>query len=181
MVKRILLLVVACAACATVADVEVNRPIPGGGEGDRDGDGNVEDGGAPTTTDGDGGAGTDAPSTPDESAPDPFACGCDAGFACCVRTSAANGTCDVPSACTEPGSLVVGCTRSSINGRDCCWRPDGGITQAVFTAGCEPSTAACQNATDCAGHGDTCTTLTCKGVLFGVCASPAPSWFVCPP
>jgi hypothetical protein len=174
MVKRFLLLVVACAACATVADLEVNRPVAEPGTSDRDGEG-VEDGAAPV-----GDARNDS-SSPEDTGPSALACNCDAGSACCIRSSASP-ACDVPSCSTEPGSLVVGCVRSTNDGRDCCWRPDAGTALASFGAGgCKASTAACQLDGDCAGQGDKCTTLTCKGVTLGVCAASAPPWFVCPP
>jgi hypothetical protein len=169
MVKRFVLLAVACAACATVADLEVNRVDGGGGATDRDD--SDEAGTAPLAE-----AGTDSPSVVLDSGAPTIACGCDAGSACCIRASSAP-ACDVPS-CTENGSLVVGCTRSSSDGRDCCWSPDAGIARASFGAGC--SFAACQSDDDCAGYGGKCTTLACKGVALGVCAPSAPTWFVCP-
>jgi hypothetical protein len=177
MVKRSVFawVVVACAACATVADLEVNR-VDGGGSSDRD-DAD-EAGTTPPAEAGQGGA--DAPAVPD-TGPPTVACGCDAGSACCIRSSSSP-SCSDPSSCTEPGSLVVGCTRSSTDGRDCCWSADGGIARASTGAsGCAASTAACIDDDDCVAYGGKCTTLACKGVAVGVCAASAPSWFVCPP
>jgi hypothetical protein len=181
MVKRrwivAIVALIACAACATVADIEVNR-TPGDESpgGDSDDGGSIEEGGGGPKLD----AGADAPvETVDSEAP-VLACNCDAGSSCCIRSSAAP-ACDVPS-CTEPGSLVVGCVRSTTDGRDCCWKPDAGTAQASFgSAGCSSETAACQTNADCGDQGGKCTTLTCKGVTVGVCAAAAPSWFVCPP
>jgi hypothetical protein len=182
MVKRIVLFFLGCAACATVADLEVNRVDGGGGSsssgsgssGNAAERGDSDEAGATPPAE----AGVDAAASID-AGPTVHACGCDAGSSCCVRTSSAP-ACDVPS-CTEPGSFVVGCVRSTNDGRDCCWSPDGGIATASFRAGCGSSLAACETDDDCAGHGDKCTTLACKGVALGVCASSAPTWFVCPP
>ena len=174
MVRRFVLVVLACAACATVADLEVNRPEGEAEIADRDGKG-TEDGSTPVVD-----AGIDA-ATPAEDAGSPVhACGCDAGSACCIRSSSAP-ACDAPASCTEPGALVVGCVRGGTDGRDCCWKPDGGVALASFGAGCASNTAACQSNDDCLAHGGKCTTLLCKGIALGVCASAAPSWFVCPP
>lgn len=143
MVRRLLVGLLACAACATVADLEVNRAGNDGPARDSDDSGVVEEGGAITVAD----AGSEATS--------------------------AEGDASAP---------VVGCVRSTNDGRDCCYSPDAGIAQASLrTSGCASSTRACQSDDDCGGSGGKCTTLTCKGVLFGVCAAAAPPWFVCPP
>lgn len=171
---RFILLVVACAACATVADLEVNRPVPDPGASDRDGEG-TEDGSIPVVE-----AGSDAPISPGDDGGPVHACGCDAGSACCIR-STSTPACDLPASCTESGSLAVGCVRSGSDGRDCCWKPDGGSAQASFGPGCASDGAACQTDADCVAFGGKCTTLVCKGIALGVCAASAPSWFVCPP
>lgn len=176
MVRRLSFVLVACAACATVADLEVNRADAGSGSADRN---DVDEAGATPPAEAGAGDGTDTSTTSPDAGPPTAACGCDAGAACCIRSSAAP-ACDVPS-CTDPGSLVVGCVRASTDGRDCCWNADGGVARSTFGAGCASSTAACVTDDDCAGQGGKCTTLACKGVALGVCAPSPPSWFTCPP
>lgn len=176
MVKRLhfTVLVLACAACATVADLEVQRADGGASSssgGTSDGSDSDEAGATPPVE-----AGIDAAPNPGTPV---HACGCDAGSACCIRSSSAP-ACDVPS-CNEQGALVVGCVRSTSDGRDCCWSPDAGTARSAFAAGCAADTVACIGNEDCVGHGGKCTTLSCKGVALGVCAAAAPSWFVCPP
>lgn len=178
MVKRLVLLLAACAACATVADLEVNRA---------DGDSGTDSG---TDSDARSNERADDPNAPadggsdvtiaDDTGPPVLACNCEAGSACCIRSSAVP-ACNVSSCSTEQGSLVVGCLRSTTDGRDCCWHPDAGTALASFGAvGCKANSAACQVDGDCIGQGGKCTTLTCQGVTLGVCSASPPPWFVCP-
>ena len=181
MVKRIAALAITCAACATVAGVEVSRP-PADEPVDRDDDdsGAGRDGESAGGGERDGGEG----STDPDGAPI-STCECDAGEVCCVRSAGASCVTRDPGSCDDPGSLTLGCTQPSIDGRDCCWNEDGALRGTTLGAGgCATARAACVTDDDCTPYGGACHTRACAGMTFGICApsdAAVPAELRCPP
>ena len=174
----VLFALVATAACATVAGVEITRP-PGEG--------------APLDTDQ---TNKEIAEAAAEAAPDPLpdgasdapvlACGCDAGTACCIPPGGGGSSCVVPDAgtCEGPDTFMLACFRPGPDGRDCCWNTGAPVRRTTYGPACVSERAACLADLDCQAYGGKCQTIPCKGVNIGICTSTgsAPgSVLNCPP
>lgn len=164
----IVVLGLAVAACATVADLEVSRAAPD--SVDRDDpkappvDAATAPDGAVIPPPGDGGPAADT-----GIAPPPTVCMCPAGEGCCATQGAAV-KCTPGSgaaSCTANGGFFIHCSGGDVaNGRVCCFTKD--VAGTFYAASCADAGAQiCTDETECTSG--TCESTTCRGASLKAC------------
>lgn len=167
------------AACATVADLDVEHDR--GPVGDSDDSGVTEDtNGRVPQADGGGPIGDAKPDTPPDFAP----CACPVTDGCCVPPTG-NGTCLAPanpSTCTSANGIFLRCVASDVdNGRACCLAGD---TRSSFFAGTcrDAGGQLCVKDDECdTARGEGCVKTTCRQVSVSVCVEEGGALPACPP
>lgn len=178
----ICLAVAGAAACASIADLDVQYPAEATGADDvgdaiADGPRFVRES---STTLLDAGKivlepGPMTPCIGEAGLDDDGGCDEKAGLGCCIKTAAADDAAS-SSACMQqwqaptecPDYVFIACRRS-VDDSTCCWRTNGKGRSAVYTGVCEGGLA-CVDDADCPSEGPLagCHVKTCPSVAFPI-------------